>query len=214
MSKAGETRSPQYKLVEKRVPTTLGMAEIVSLKQQQLNYTFLSTSKFTPTLHIPGENLTKNRLASRWETPVVTVQHGLHRAPRSIALSEQSKGQRLSWTDIREEFTRNKQLDFKGNFGKPYISISHGFLLLSNIVTTNLNLLSSTIITGFRLCQHISKSSLWEFLGVYLVLTKDQKLTNITIFTTITYLHNFMGFTLIMGMIHFQKLCGTEKNEF
>lgn len=72
---------------------------------------------------------------------------------------------------IREEFSRNKQLDFKGNLRTPYISVSHEFLLLSNIVTTNLNLLSSTIITGFTLCQHIFKSSLWEFLGVYLMLT-------------------------------------------
>lgn len=42
---------------------------------------------------------------------------------------------------VREEFSRNKQLDFKGNLRTPYISVSHGFLLLPNIVTTNLNLL-------------------------------------------------------------------------
>lgn len=78
--------------------------------------------------------------------------------------------------DIREEFSTNKHLDFKGNFSKLYISISHGFLLLSNTVATNLNLLSGTIITGFRLCQHIFKSSLWEFLGVYVMLTPRSKI--------------------------------------
>lgn len=66
MSKAGGTRSLQFKLVEKKMPTTLGMAETVYLTQQQQNYASLSTSKFTPTSHIPGENLTENRLVSRW----------------------------------------------------------------------------------------------------------------------------------------------------
>lgn len=98
--------------------------------------------------------------------------HGLHRLPRSIAVSEQSmdRGSWLAWVDIREEFSQNKQLGFKGNFRTPYISVSHGFLLLSNIPTTNLNLLSSPIVTSFRLCQHVFKNSLWEFLGMYLVL--------------------------------------------
>lgn len=179
MSKAGEARSLQFKLVEKSMPTTLGVAEIVYLKQQQQNYTSFSLppdllpwSTSQAKTWLRTDLLADGKLLL-WLSSMGCI--GLP-GPQPCLNRAWDRGSWLSWMDIREEFRRNKQLNFKGNFGKPYISISHGFLLLSNIVTTNLNLLSSTIVIGFRLCQHIFKSTLWEFLGLYLMLTPRSKI--------------------------------------
>jgi len=58
-----------------------------------------------------------------------------------------------------------------------------------------------------------SLKSLWNFLGA-LKLTSRSNIPDLTVFTTITYLLIFTGFTVIMGMIHFQKFCEAERNEF
>lgn len=40
------------------------------------------------------------------------------------------------------------------------------------------------------------------------------KIKYLTVFITITYLPIFTGFTVIIGVIHFQKFYEAERNEF
>lgn len=40
------------------------------------------------------------------------------------------------------------------------------------------------------------------------------KMKYLTVFITIPYLPIFTGFIVIMGMIHFQKFCEADRNEF
>lgn len=147
--------------------TTPGMAEIAFVKQQQQNCTSFT---LPPNLFPPSTSQAK-----AWLKTDLLADGKLLLWPSSMDYTglpgPWDRGSWcLGWASGRNSAEISSWI-LREISEHLIFQLPHGFLLLSNIVTTNVNSLSSTIVTGFRLCQHIFESSLWEVLGGYLMLT-------------------------------------------